>query len=198
MEEKDKLSLEKLVELAQTGDKAMLNEIIQRFQGYIFKKCVGMFIKDYDIEDLIQIGNVSIMKAVEKFDTSKDKQFLPYVTTAIQCNYYYLIRGKARYEAETSLNKENSVGEELLQCFPSDENIEDSIIKKEEVKFLKEGLCILNSKEKEFIDSIFYKRTTITKYAQIHNMNYCSCVRFKNKTLKKLKKYIVDTYNYKQ
>lgn len=185
----DKASLEELVTMAQKGDKAALEIIVRRFQGFIFKKAASIFVKDHELDDLIQIGNVSLVNAVRKFNVNGGKDFLPYVTLAIQNNYYYLIRGKAKCNSETSLNKKNEDGYELMNVLVSDEDIEGDFIKKQELSDLKKILNMLDDTEKEFIYNIFYQNISITSYANSHNIKYDKCIRMKKAILKKVRSY---------
>ena len=74
--------IEKVVQ-AKKGDKEALREIIVSFTPFVIKTARGIYVKGCDEDDLIQIGRMSIMKAVSMFDVSKGKGFISYVTNSV-------------------------------------------------------------------------------------------------------------------
>ena len=105
--------IEKIV-LAKFGDKEAMGEITKMFTPFVIKTARSIYIRSYDIEDLIQIGQVSIIKAVNMFDTDKSNGFTSYVTNAIMRTLYTLIRDNVKKASYCSLNSLNEEGFELI------------------------------------------------------------------------------------
>lgn len=182
------MNLEELVLKAKNGDNEALVEIINRFKGFIYKTSKEIYINGYDTEDLLQIGYMSLINAVFKFDLNKNKNFTSYVSSAIKNNFYYEIRQKSRYNAESSLNKELDEGIEFIENLVSDENLEEKVLLKEDIYSLYKALKLLSPEERELINYVYFKHGKLKEYSKIKNMNYVTCIKFKEKILKKLKK----------
>lgn len=182
------MDLNDLVLKAKAGDKEALAKILERFKGFIYKTSKEVYIKGYDTEDLLQIGYTTLIKAVNKFDLNKNKNFTAYATSAVKNNFYYEIRQKSRFNVEYSLNKEIDEGIEIIENLNSDENIEEEYMLKESVNELNSALKKLLPKEKELILHVYFNHRTVKEFAKLNSMNYVTCVKLKDRTLKKLKK----------
>ena len=55
----------------------------KKLYSFCYKGARGIYVKGCEFEDLIQIGRMSIMKAVSMFDVSKGKGFISYVTNSV-------------------------------------------------------------------------------------------------------------------
>ena len=85
-----KLTNEQLVQLAQSGDKIAYEQLIKDNQRMIKNVIKRHFQKWLDRpamsqEDLIQEGNLGIMRAIEKFDITKGRWFSSYATQWVWC-----------------------------------------------------------------------------------------------------------------
>lgn len=67
------LELNSIVLRAKKGDNEAMTKIIEKFTPFILKQCKNIYIKDYEIEDLIQIGRISLMNAVKHFKIDNKK-----------------------------------------------------------------------------------------------------------------------------
>ncbi|WP_315119185.1 sigma-70 family RNA polymerase sigma factor [uncultured Clostridium sp.] len=183
--------VESLVDRAKKGDKSSLEELIKALTPLIMKESSKVYLKGYDREDLIQIGNLSLLKALDKYDTSK-KNFIGYAAMAIKNNYYYLIRRECKENYEASLNKE--IGEDIyiVDTLKSTENIEENFIKKEEYKKLYSALKKLSKEEIHIINWIYFERKKLTDYATENNLSYSKARYLKDKTINKLKGDMMD------
>jgi len=182
------MELEELVLKAKKGDEDALVEIINRFKGLIYRTCREIYIKGYDTEDLLQIGYTTLIKAVHKFDLSKNKNFTAYASSAIKNNFYYEIRQKSRYNVESSLNKELEEGIEFIDNLVSEENLDEKILHREDISSLHKALKLLSPEERNLIDYVYFKHGKLKEYSRLKNMNYVTCAKFKERILKKLKK----------
>lgn len=184
------MKLENLVMEAKNGNEEAFEEIVNRFKGFIYKICKETYIAGYDTDDLLQIGYTTLIKAVQKFDLNKNNNFTAYATSAIKNNFYYEIRQKSRYNAETSLNKELDEGIEFIENIVSEEDVEKEFLLKESIKELNNALMKLSPNERELIQHVYFNNGTLKEYARLKNMNYVTCTKLKERILKKLKKLI--------
>lgn len=184
-------SLESLVLEAQNGNRASMQEVLNRFIPFIIKTASGIFISGMDMDDLIQEGNVSVIKAVMNYDPNKNNSFLPYVKNAVKFNYFYSIRQKARFNSEISM--QTPIGEEieLGDTFEDDTDIEEEIIYEEEKTMLKAALDKLTYEERCEILSYFNDEgITLKKIAEERGIKYTTLVKRKNALVSKLKRNI--------
>ncbi len=68
----------KLAIRAKEGDQIAMNELIQSNLRFVLKIAKEYSYTGMPLEDLIQEGNLGIMKAVDKFDTEKGYKFISY------------------------------------------------------------------------------------------------------------------------
>lgn len=76
---------DRLVRLAQKGDNEALTQLMlinQRAVHKIAKKYVG--ITTFEFDDLVQEGNLSLLKAIQKFDCSSGYTFITYGMCSIE------------------------------------------------------------------------------------------------------------------
>lgn len=183
---KDIVDIEVLVKMAKEGNENCKGEILTRFKGYIVNRAKSIYIKNYDMEDLLQIGYISIIKAIEKYDLNKCN-FVSYVTLAINNNLNYEIRKNSKNRFDSSLNNEKYGETEEIDLIQGEENIEENIMKKEERDFVQKAIMCLNEEEKELVYSIYFENMKIKKYGEIKKIKYSTLIKRKNKILNKLK-----------
>jgi RNA polymerase sporulation-specific sigma factor len=184
------MELENLVMKAKNGDNSAYEEIFNRFRNFIYKTCIGIYINGYEIGDLIQLGNITLIKAIEKYDSTKNNNFTAYATSAIRNNYFYEIRQKSKFHAECSFNKETEEGLEILDSLPSDENIEKDFLLKEDIAALKAAVSQLLPQEKELIEYVYLSDGRLIDYAKSRGIKYVTCSKVKERAIRKLRKML--------
>ena len=184
------MELENLVMRAKRKDNSAYEEIFNRFKGFIYKTCIGIYINGYEMEDLIQLGNMTLIKAIEKYDPTRNKNFTAYATSAIRNNYFYEIRQKSKFHAECSFNKETEEGLEILDYLPSKENIERDFLLKENTEALKAAVSKLPPQEKVLIEYVYFKYGRLTDFAKSRNIKYVTCSKLKERVIRKLRKML--------
>lgn len=181
------MSIEKILDKAKMGDKESLKELVQKFKPLVITRASSIYVKDYDIEDLIQIGFMSVIKAVNMYDAHKHKSFTAYVCCAVKQNFYYLIRQQSRHNYEMSLNKENGDGLESMDLITDHTDLEEDYIKK--VLNTKLYACMdkLSAQDRELLLYNYFKNYTLKKYCALKNINYNTASQRKRRILKKLR-----------
>lgn len=186
--------IEDLVKEAKLGSSIAKEELINNFRPFIVKKAQNIFIKNYEIEDLIQIGYFSIIKAIESYKLEK-KNFVAYVTYAITNNFNYEIRKMSKHRFESSLNKETEEGLEVIDLISDHINIEEQVIKEEELEKLYKAFGILTLEERRLIKIIYFKNVKIKEYSEIKGLKYGTVLKRKRVAIEKLKKYLKELIN---
>ncbi len=147
----------KTIELMLQGDKASRNKLIEhnlRLVAHIVKK----FDKSkYDPDDLISIGTIGLIKAVDSYKTSKATKITTYAARCIENEILMHFRSNKKNGNTISLN--DSIGydkdgnEVSLMEVIKDDSLEISEILhlKENVSLLNEYLKVLTPREKEIL-----------------------------------------------
>lgn len=197
-EEEEKL-LEKL-EAGSNEAKQILVERNLRLVVYIAKKFenTGM-----DLEDLISIGTIGLMKAVNTFNTGKNIKLATYSSRCIENEILMQLRRRSRIKNEVSidepLNKDSDGNELLLSDILGTDNditskgIEDEVDK----NLLKVAINKLNKREREImclrfgIDTDGLEKTQ-KEVADIMGISQSYISRLEKKIIKKMKKDIMS------
>ena len=114
-----------------------------------------------NIEDLISIGAIGLIKAVNTFDTSKKIKLATYASRCIENEILMYLRRNNKIKTEVSidepLNKDSDGNELLLSDILGTDpdityrNLEDEV----DMKLLKEAIRKLNSREKNIMEMRF-------------------------------------------
>lgn len=185
--------INQLVISAKGGNKEALEKLVLQLKPFILKTARQIFIKDYDMEDLIQIGYISLLNSIKKYNPMKNKDFLPYAMYSVKNNFNYEIRQKCRYNYEESLDYSSSEDAvPLLDTLASDELTDNCIIHKENISYMQYALGRLPYEDWEIINSVYMKGIKIKAFAEAKGLSYSTCVKRKKRALQKLKKLLLQ------
>ncbi len=186
------IKINEMVLKAKQGDKEAIEEIIKKYTPFVIKTARSIYVKGYDIQDLIAIGQASIIKAINRYDTERSNAFTTYVFNTIRRELYLLIRSNVKEARCCSLHSLNKEGCELIDILACDFNIEEDSIKKEEKVILSATLKKLNEKEKEIVYWYYFNNRNLKDYAGFKGVSYRTAVDRKKKAIVKLKKYLKE------
>ena len=124
----------KYLELLKAGDKNAKGVLIERnlrLVAHIVKKYQ---IPNKDIDELISIGTVGLIKAIDSFDASKGTRLATYASRCIENEILMLFRSNKKQKGETFLHDPIGVDKEgneisLIDVLSSDK---DSVVEKVE------------------------------------------------------------------
>ena len=191
------LEEEKLLDKLSKNDeeaKQVLVERNLRLVVYIAKKFENTGI---DLEDLISIGTIGLMKAINTFNTDKNIKLATYASRCIENEILMQLRRSTKIKNEVSidepLNKDGDGNELLLSDILGTDNditskgIEDEVDK----KLLKIAITKLNKREKAIMDLRFGiegegKEKTQKEVADMMGISRSYVSRIEKKALKKL------------
>ena len=72
-----------LIEQAHQGDKDARERLVEENMGLVYTIVRRFLGRGYEMEDLIQIGSIGLIKAIDKFDLSFDVKFSTYAVPMI-------------------------------------------------------------------------------------------------------------------
>lgn len=95
-----------LIEKANNGDKEAKEQIVQQNTGLVKKIALKFVGGGYELDDLLQIGYMGLLRAIEKFDTSYDVMFSTYAVPMIMGEIKRYIRDDGRIKVSRSIKTE--------------------------------------------------------------------------------------------
>ncbi len=142
---------------AKQGDKNARTKLIEhnlRLVAHIVKKYYGTSTEQ---DDLISIGTVGLIKAIDSFDPEKGAKFATYAGKCLQNEILMYFRGQKKQSLENSLNDAVDVDKDgnpltYLDILASDEDIAEEIGLKLQAKRLYQVIdSVLEPREKTVI-----------------------------------------------
>ena len=193
----------KYLELLKAGDKNAKGVLIERnlrLVAHIVKKYQ---IPNKDIDELISIGTVGLIKAIDSFDASKGTRLATYASRCIENEILMLFRRNKKQKGETFLHDPIGVDKEgneisLIDVLSSDK---DSVVEKVESNIQIRALyakinTALSEREGEIIRMRYGlvdgKCKTQREIASLLGISRSYVSRIEKKALKKLKKELAS------
>ena len=193
--EEEKIYLKRL----KFGDEDARNVLIERnlrLVAHISKKYTTT---NVDQDDLISIGTIGLIKAINSFDISKNIKLGTYAARCIDNEILMFLRSSKKIRSEVYLNEpigkdkdDNEVT--LLEILENDErNIEDEIDLKLKIKQLSKKMReILKDREKNILELRFglggHKPKTQNEIASMMGISRSYVSRIETKAISKLAK----------
>lgn len=188
------------LERCRKGDTSARDELIEknlRLVAYIVKKYAGI---GKDSEDLISIGTIGLIKAIDSFDVDKGIRLATYASRCIDNELLMLLRSEKKQAKEVYLNE--SIGSDkegneisLIDIIEtSDEDVTDKVLLKEDLgKLYNYVETVLSDREKNIIYLRYgipdgSKEYTQREIADIMGISRSYISRIEKKALTKLKK----------
>jgi len=182
---------------ADSNSKQILVERNLRLVVYIAKKFENTGV---DLEDLISIGTIGLMKAINTFNTGKNIKLATYASRCIENEILMYLRRSNRIKGEVSIDEplnQDRDGNELLlsDVLGTDEdviykNLEDEV----DSKLLKVAISKLSDKEKYIMNLRFgmegCKEKTQKEVADMLGISQSYISRLEKKIMLKMRKEI--------
>ena len=184
----------------QNGDVEAKNKLIEhnlRLVVYISKKFENT---TGDLEDLISVGSIGLIKAINTFNTQKNIKLATYASRCIENEILMYLRKVSKQKNELSLDKTLSLDSEGTELVLSDiigvdaDEAYHSIESEFENQMVYQVLDTLDEKEKDIMKMRFgllgEQEKTQKEVAEILNISQSYISRIEKKILHKMKKYI--------
>lgn len=168
------LSKEDEYELAlrsSEGDKVARDKLIEhnlRLVVFLAKKYENT---GYDIEDLVSIGSIGLIKGINTYKVDKNIKLATYVSRCISNEILMFLRKNKKKKVEVSLEETLNYDAEgntlaLEDVLGTDEDIVlENVSKKQDAKYLASELNMLNDREK-LIMTLRYGLNNTKEYTQ--------------------------------
>ena len=182
----------------KAGDKKALEELIKMYKPFIIKNAIQIYINGYEVEDLIQIGIMALIKAVNKYQLDRKVAFTTYAITVIKNAFNEELRKviskKWDEKFKCSLNNVNGDGIEFMEMLVSDEDVEEDLILKEKISILRKSLDKLTEAEREIINWFYFENKPLKEYALKKGMNLNTVAKRKCRAVEKVRSYFFEEY----
>ena len=107
----------RLIAAAKQGDEASREKIISLNTGLVKKIAVKFVFPGYELEDLMQIGYIGLLKAVERFDPSYDVMFSTYAVPMILGEIRRYLRDDGRIKISRQWKQEIRILRQMEEEF---------------------------------------------------------------------------------
>lgn len=192
-QDEEKEYLEKYMQ----GDEEARNILIERNLRLVAHICKKYNIPNLEMEDLISIGTIGLIKGINTFDIEKNVKLATYASRCIENEILMYLRSTKKLGAEVYLNEpigkdkdDNEIS--LIDILENDEkNIEEEIDFKLKMRQIYEKIrSVLKQREKIIIELRFglggKKPKTQNEVAQILGISRSYVSRIETKAIKKL------------
>ena len=185
--------IEDHVKLAKQGNSESLTKLLIQFKPFIFKTSKDFNIKNYDEYDLVQIGYIALINAVDKYDTTKHS-FSSYVYTTIKNVMKYTARSNNKHKLNLSINAsiDGKSSLDFTEFLESRDDLENDYLANEKIIELQKIISDLKPDEFELIFLVYYNNFSLTDYAAKKKVPYHQIVRKKNAVLEKIKDRLLE------
>lgn len=185
--------IETCVISVRNGNRKEMLKIFEQYKLFIYKTAGQFSVKDFGFEDMVQIGYMALLKAVDKYKTGSNT-FSTYAYTSITNSMKQTARNNAKFCRQLSLNAlvdvSGSSQKEFLDLVSDEQDIEEEMLKSERIIDVRRAILTLKPDEVELISSLYYQESSLKTYAQNNGLSYLQASRKKNKIFEKLNKYI--------
>ena len=162
---------DKLFKMARQGDKEARNELILHNVKLVMYEVKKRFcFAGFDVEDLVSIGNIGLIKAVETFDREKGFNFSSYATRCIDNEILMYLNKSKSEKVDTSLDKpvvggHNDDEMDIMDTIKDNTDIVNEWLAKERLQIIREAVEKLPEQGREIIKLYFgfYNNKTYTQ-----------------------------------
>ena len=177
-----------LIERSHKGDKDARNILAQQNMGLVYTVARRFNGRGCEMEDLIQIGSIGLLKAIDKFDLSYDVRFSTYAVPMIAGEIKRFLRDDGMIKVSRSL-KEMAVKvcmtrEKLEKDYGREPTLEEV---SEEIGATREEIGTLEEKERDLLRLRYFEDLTQVQVAKQLDMTQVQVSRMEKKILGKLR-----------
>lgn len=194
---------QKYLELLKNGDEEARNILIEKNLRLVAHVCKKYSSTNIDLDDLISIGTIGLIKGINSFNPSKSVKLSTYVSRCIDNEILMFLRSTKKLSAEVFL--EDPIGKDkddntvtLQEVLENNEkNIEDEVDLKFKIKKLYQKMKdVLKLREKTILELRFgldgNKPKTQNEIAKSMGISRSYVSRIETKAIEKLAKEIKE------
>ena len=191
--------------LMKAGDGAARSRLIEHNL-----RLVAHIVKKYDVspdlqEDLISIGTIGLIKAIDSFDPAQGTRFATYAGKCVQNEILMHFRAQKKFACETSLGDALEVDKDgnpltILDVLKVDEDVVEKIYRRDSLRLALEAVnAVLDPREKKIVVARYGLNGTpgVTQrtLAQRFRISRSYVSRLEKAALEKIRAYVQERQN---
>jgi RNA polymerase sigma factor (sigma-70 family) len=177
--------------LAKNGNKDAIELVIKTVEPFIFKQCRRMRLREFDYEDLCQIGYMAVIKGIPKINADHLSTAPSYLMKCVHNALKYEARRVLSRPEDASLETEDKDGIKYAEKLVSDDDTEELFFNNHDRTKIKEAFDILCTEEKNVISYyISDPYGGLKRYSDLYKTDYRKSRYLKDKALKKMRIYL--------
>lgn len=192
------------IERMQNGDKEAKDILVERNLRLVAHIAKKYYSDSRDSEDLISIGIIGLIKAINTYNPTKGSRLVTYASKCIENELLMMLRGEKKKSKEISLNEPIGTDKEgnTISLMEVIENTGLDTLKKmeneEDIKRVREYVdTVLTPREKDIITKRYglngEKEMTQKNVGEVLGISRSYVSRIEKKSLEKLKKAFDNT-----
>lgn len=185
----DYKEIEECVTRAKEGSKEDVLKLINHYKGFIHKTVVEFYVKNYEIDDFMQVGYMAVLKAISRYKPGSNT-FSSYVMSTIRNAVIYIVREISKGGFELSLNaplKADEEGIEFIDIVAADTTLEEEVVAAETSVEIRAAMGSLTEEEKDLVYKVYYDKMLLASYAREIGISYKAARKMKERVLEKLR-----------
>lgn len=140
---------------AQCGDKESKDKVFEENQGLLYMAAKRFTGRGYEINELVQIGAVGLLKAIERFNVESDYSFSTYAVPVIIGEIQRFLRDDSMIHISRSIKDNARIIASVKEKYNINEGEELSIARLEELTGLKREEIIMSLDAYKGVESIY-------------------------------------------
>ena len=140
---------------AQCGDKESKDKVFEENQGLLYMAAKRFTGRGYEINELVQIGAVGLLKAIERFNVESDYSFSTYAVPVIIGEIQRFLRDDSMIHISRSIKDNARIIASVKEKYNINEGEELSIGRLEELTGLKGEEIIMSLDAYKGVESIY-------------------------------------------
>lgn len=191
------------LELFYAGDKSAKDMLVERNLRLVVHMVKKYSYSEHELEDLISIGTIGLIKAINSFNMEKGSRLATYAAKCIDNELLMLFRSEKKRSREISLNEPLGTDREGNEiCFQDvtfceDEDVVARLQKNQDIIRLKEAFDqVLNDREKRILVCRYglgdQKPLTQRELAETFGISRSYVSRIEKRALEKLKEVLTE------
>lgn len=140
---------------AQCGDKVSKDKVFEENQGLLYMAAKRFTGRGYEINELVQIGAVGLLKAIERFNVESDYSFSTYAVPVIIGEIQRFLRDDSMIHISRSIKDNARIIASVKEKYNINEGEELSIGRLEELTGLKREEIIMSLDAYKGVESIY-------------------------------------------
>ena len=187
------MELQKLIKLKDETKEMNCSEVYEQFKYFILKKVHSFKNTGEDLDDLIQIANMGLIKAFNTYNIDSGNMFITYLSIVATNEILMHVRKVKPTKIETSFDNYITTDNEghsltLLEKLKDPANCEDIALDNMENLKIKALIEKLNPKKREIIKAFYFSNMTQDEIGKKFNLSQSYMCRLIKESLRILKK----------